>query len=107
LAILTLISDIGYNNHDLSRFRLRVRQQLPGAELEIINAAVARHDIAEAAYVLDCVLPDFPPDTVHLVDIRADLNAFGPGLVARVKDQWVIAANNGLLSLLYFKSEKV
>ncbi|MBI1222021.1 MAG: hypothetical protein GC180_05400 [Bacteroidetes bacterium] len=100
MATLTLISDLGVDNYDLARFRHRLKQELSGSDFEMISASVSRHDVSEAAYVLDAVLMDFEADSIHIVDVESDMKKFGPALVARIQDQWVITANNGLLSLL-------
>ncbi|HCS19969.1 MAG TPA: hypothetical protein DIW47_05305 [Bacteroidetes bacterium] len=100
MATITLISDLGVDNHHLARFRHKLKKEMPGTDFELITASVSRHDVVEAAYVLDDILLDFEPDTIHIVDIESDMQQFGPALVARVHNQWVIAANNGLLSLL-------
>src|SRR5690606_38626580 len=42
-----------------------------------------------------------------LLDMEADMHQFGPALLAQVKDQWVITANNGFLSLLKNQVGKV
>lgn len=100
MATVTLISDLGVDNHDLARFRHRLKKEVLGVDFELITASVARHDVIEAAYVLDDILLDFEQDTIHILDIESDMHEHGPALIARVQNQWVIAANNGLLSLL-------
>gem|GEM_PF-418821 len=100
MATVTLISDLGVDNYDLARFRHRLKKEMSGVDFEMITASVARHDVVEAAYVLDAVLPDFEADTIHIIDVESDMEVFGPALVARIQNQWVISANNGLLSLL-------
>lgn len=107
MTTLTLISDLGAQNHDLARFRNRLKKEMKGVDLEIINAECDRHDLVEAAYILDAVLPDFERDTIHIVDVDTDMHSLGPALMARVNDQWVISANNGFLSLISHTPEHI
>lgn len=100
MATVTLISDLGVDNYDLARFRHRLKKEMSGVDFEMITASIARHDVVEAAYVLDAVLSDFESDTIHIIDVESDMMRHGPALVARIQNQWVISANNGLLSLL-------
>ncbi len=100
MATITLISDLGSKNHNLARFRQRLKREIGGSEFELVTADITRHDVGEAAFVLDSVLDEFEEDTVHIIDVESDMHALGPALAARVKNQWVIAANNGMLSLV-------
>ncbi|MDX5320882.1 MAG: SAM-dependent chlorinase/fluorinase [Bacteroidota bacterium] len=77
-----------------------MKKELSGVDFEMITGSITRHDLNEAAYVLDAILTDFEEDSIHIVDVESDMKKFGPALVARVQNQWVISANNGLLSLL-------
>lgn len=107
MATITLISDLGVDNHDLARFRHRLKKEVPGVDFELITASVARHDVLEAAYVLNAILSDFEEDSIHIMDVESDMIKFGPALIARVKNQWIISANNGLLSLLGFDLDSI
>lgn len=107
MATITLITDQGTGNPDLARFRYKLRNQLPGLDFELITAEVSRHDVSEAAYIVDSVLKDFLPETIHIVDVESDMHLHGPALLARVNNQWVICANNSLLSLIKHEKEQV
>lgn len=100
MSTISLISDIGFNSHNLSRFRQRFKKVLPGHDLEIIKADISRHDIGEAAYILESILPEFEDGSIHIVDVDPDLFRFAPALYAKIGEQWIITANNGLVSLL-------
>ncbi len=100
MSTVSLISDIGSQSHALARFRMRFKRELPHLELECIKTDVQRGSISDAAFVLDALLPEFPAGTIHIVDVESDLHLFGPALFGKVKNQWVVCANNGLLSLL-------
>lgn len=100
MSTVSLISDIGSESHELARFRMRFKRELPDLHLECVKTNVQRGSISDAAFVLDALLPEFPAGSIHIVDVESDLHRFGPALFGKVKDQWVICANNGLLSLL-------
>lgn len=84
----------------MARFKHRLKQELSSTDFEMISGSISRHDVTEAAFVLDAILGDFEPDSIHIVDVESDMLRHGPALVARVQEQWVITANNGMLSLL-------
>lgn len=96
---ITIISDLGGQHPALTVFKAQVKAQT-NAEVAIAKADVYRKNLLEAAYLLDYLIQLMPASSIILADIRNDLFAFGPPLLAKINDHWILTANNGLLSVL-------
>ncbi|MGL4347758.1 MAG: SAM hydrolase/SAM-dependent halogenase family protein [Chitinophagaceae bacterium] len=102
---ITLTSDMGNQNPALAVLRSTLLDRLP--EVNIIDIT---HDIPlgmhiEAVYHLKSSLYYFPKNSIHvvLVDLFHNLDSFL--LIAQYKNQYYIAPNNGILSMLLKKEE--
>jgi len=75
-------------------------RRAPGLQLIDITHAVPAQDVARGAFLLAEAAPWFPPGTVHVVVIDPGVGTARRGLVARCRDQIIIAPDNGLVTLL-------
>lgn len=79
-------------------------QNAPQANVVDINHQISRCDMEQAAYVLAYAARYFPPETIHLVGIEEEnADRFAgrpPYIVARMNQQYFIARDHGLLSLM-------
>lgn len=100
MPIITLTSDLGYEDPYLALVKAKILTQLPDAQIIDISHSVNPYDIAEAAYIVKSILSDFPKDTIHIVGIDTRSIDTIEHLGIRYRNQFILAANNGLLSLI-------
>ena len=100
MQILTLTTDLGLRDFYVPSVKGRIYAQLPNVNIVDITHQVKPFNLAEAAFILGNAFHDFPSHTVHLVSIESDFDSQGEFILAFVHDQYFIAKNNGLISLL-------
>lgn len=101
MSILTLTSDLGENNFGLAAFKANAQIRFP----EDIIIDLFHHneifDIESIAYQVLGALNTFPKDSIHIVYSRYTTSK-SDLLIIKLLGQYVIAPNNGIVSLLYF-----
>lgn len=75
--------------------------------MHIIDLAhnIGRHSVSRAAFILKNSWRDFPDNTIHLIGVDSECNGKVKHLIAEIHNQYFIAADNGLLSLVFEPSE--
>ncbi|MEX2595754.1 MAG: SAM-dependent chlorinase/fluorinase, partial [Salibacteraceae bacterium] len=84
----------------LALVKAKILTQLPDAHIIDISHNIANFDIAEAAFILKMVLDEFPKDTIHIVGVGSQDVDKIEHLGVRYKNQYILTANNGFLSLI-------
>jgi len=98
--LITLTTDLGIRDFYLASIKGRILTQLPDAQIIDINNSVTQHSVLEAAYVLKNVLRDFPDGTIHIVGVGAGAINDIEHLIIEYRNQFIVTANNGLISLI-------
>lgn len=101
MHLVSLISDYGTKEYYLAYLKATLYSEVPEAKLLDITHDVPMDDLGMAAYQLRSAMVAFPPNAIHLVCINENLYSDLGILIARKKDQWIVAPNNGFLYLLY------
>ncbi len=73
----------------------------PGARIVELSHSIARHDVLEAALMLERCTPYFPRDTIHLVVVDPGVGTARRGLAARLGAQWFVGPDNGLITQMH------
>lgn len=100
MPIITLTTDLGTEDHYVALVKAKILSQLPDAQILDITHSVNPYDIAEAAYILQSILQDFPKDTIHIVGVDARSVDTVPHLGIRYKNQHILTPDNGIFSLI-------
>jgi S-adenosylmethionine hydrolase len=86
-------------DHYLPMVRGTLYSLLPNAILCDINHNIAPGNLAQAQFIFNNSFLSFPSGTVHLV-LVTELPKSGRWLAAQVKNQFIVVADNGFLSIL-------
>ncbi len=99
--IITLLSDFGYQDNFVAVAKGILLQHLPHAHLIDLNHSVEPFHLQQCSYLLKSAYLYFPAQTVHLslFDIMRQVPA--SLLIAKVEEQYIISADNGLLPLTF------
>ncbi len=106
MAIITLLTDSGENDHYVAAIKAKIMSINPGVRVMDITHKIASCDIAHAAFVLRSLFRDFPKGTVHLVGVHATGNRGDSPIALQLEDQFFIGADNGLFGLISEKSHQ-
>lgn len=100
MPLVTLITDFGYNDYYLGALKGVLLAKIPTLQLVDISHEVAPYDIIEAAYILKNCFEFYPADTLHVVCVNNDSKEHIDYLLVNAKNQWILAPDNGFLSLI-------
>ncbi|MCL5670292.1 MAG: SAM-dependent chlorinase/fluorinase, partial [Acidobacteria bacterium] len=79
----------------------------PDATIVDINHHVNSYDIFDGAYSLSQSYHVFPPGTIHLVVVDPGVGSERRPIIVQSKDYRFVAPDNGVLSLVYEREERV
>jgi S-adenosyl-L-methionine hydrolase (adenosine-forming) len=96
--IVTLTTDFGLSDHYVAAMKAVLIRECPAARLIDVTHAVPRHDILCASITLERAIDGFPKDTVHLAVVDPGVGTDRRLLIAKIKDQFVVAPDNGLIT---------
>jgi S-adenosyl-L-methionine hydrolase (adenosine-forming) len=100
MAIVTLLTDSGENEHYVASIKAKILSINPGIGTLDISHRIAPCDIAHAAFIIRNVFRDFPPATVHLVGVHSTGNRGEEPIALQLEDHYFVGSNNGLFGLI-------
>lgn len=100
MAIVTLLTDSGENDHYVAAIKAKILGINPGIGTVDLTHHVAPCDIAHAAFVLRSLFRDFPAGTVHLVGVHATGNRGDQPIAVQLEDHFFVGMDNGLFGLV-------
>ena len=100
MAIVTLLTDSGENDHYVAAIRAKLISVNPGLRIEDISHNVKPADIGHAAFVLRSVFRDFPVGTVHLVGVDSVGGRDEAYIALQLEDHYFVGCDNGLFGLI-------
>jgi len=100
MSIITLTTDFGSKDYALAAVKGRIFSDLPLINLVDISHQIAPHNIIEAAFIINASYPNFPKNSIHIIGISAEQTVENKHIVAKIKGQFFIGADNGIFSLL-------
>lgn len=100
MAIITLLTDSGENDHYVAAIKAKVLRVNPGINLIDITHRIEPCDIGHAAFVLRSVFREFPPGTVHLLGVHATGDKGDVPIALQLEDHFFVGADNGIFGLI-------
>ncbi len=98
--IVTLTTDFGTGDHYVGTMKGVVLSRCPDARLIDISHDIPSFNIYAGAYAIDQAAPFFPSETVHLVVVDPGVGTERKPILVETGDQFFIAPDNGVLSLV-------
>lgn len=96
LPIITLTTDWGNRDFFVGKFKGKLLSLIPDARIVDITHEIEAFDIRAAYFVVKSACLDFPPNTIHIIDVNTTDSLETPSIVVRCKDQYFICVDNGL-----------
>jgi S-adenosylmethionine hydrolase len=106
-SIITLTTDFGVSDHYVGTVKGVMLGINPQAQLVDISHLVQSHDVLDGALTLAQAYPYFPAGTVHLVVVDPGVGSTRRPILAVTGKYSFIAPDNGVLSLVYEREERV
>jgi len=100
VALITLTSDIGQQDYLVGAIKGELLQLYPGFSVVDISHQLLPFNYPQAAYVTRNAIKNFPPHTYHLVLVNLFENKPEQLLLAYHNQQYILCADNGLLTMI-------
>ena len=105
--IISITTDFGEDDHFVGVMKGVILSINPDATIIDINHQVNSYDIFDGAYSLWQSYHVFPPGTVHLVVVDPGVGSERRPIIVQSKDYRFVAPDNGVLSMIYEREERV
>ena len=100
MPLLTLTSDIGSRDYLVSAIKAQLLQINSDFQVIDISHNIPPFNYPQAAYICRSAIKNFPPFTFHLILVNLFDNKPEQLLLAYHKDQYLLCADNGLLTMI-------
>lgn len=94
--IITLLTDFGYDSGYVAQMK-GVAAGITDANIIDITHEVKPHNVREAAFILQSVVPYFPVGTIHVVVVDPGVGTDRKGIVITSRSHVLIGPDNGVL----------
>lgn len=105
--IISITTDFGEDDHFVGVMKGVILSINPDATIVDINHRVNSYDIFDGAYSLSQSYHVFPPGTIHMVVVDPGVGSERRPIIVQSKDYRFVAPDNGVLSLVYEREERV
>lgn len=100
MAIITLTSDIGYQDYLAGAVKGQLLKINPGFQLVDITHQISPFNYPQAAYICRNAIRNFPEFTFHLILVNLFERKPDQLLLAFYQNQYILCADNGLLGMI-------
>jgi S-adenosylmethionine hydrolase len=105
--IVTLTTDFGTNDHFVGAVKGVILEIVPEAAIVDITHAVQAFDVLDGAIAISQTYSYFPTGTVHMVVVDPGVGTTRRPIIASSDGYHFVAPDNGVLSMVYAKEERV
>jgi S-adenosylmethionine hydrolase len=105
--LITLTSDFGNSDHFVGTMRGVILSIHPEAQMVDLCNSVSSFDVLDGALTLAQAYRYFPSETIHLVVVDPGVGSARRPLLVTTEKYFFIAPDNGILSLVLEKEERV
>jgi S-adenosyl-L-methionine hydrolase (adenosine-forming) len=106
-SIITLTTDYGTNDHLVGAVKGVILKINPDATIVDITHNVAPFDLLDGALAIGSAYSYFPPRTIHVVVVDPGVGTERRPLLVSGENQYFVAPDNGVLSLVYEREENI
>jgi S-adenosylmethionine hydrolase len=106
-AIITLTTDYGTNDHLVGTLKGVILKINPEVTIVDITHNVAAYDLLDGALAIGSAFAYFPPRTIHVVIVDPGVGTERRPLLVTGDNQYFVAPDNGVLSLVYERDPSV
>jgi S-adenosyl-L-methionine hydrolase (adenosine-forming) len=100
MQIVTLTTDFGAGDYDIGAMMGVIWNIAPGTRIVDLSHDIERHNVRQAALLLERSTPYFPAGTIHVVVVDPGVGTHRRQIAAQLGDQWFVGPDNGLVTLM-------
>ncbi|NLE04918.1 MAG: SAM-dependent chlorinase/fluorinase [Crenarchaeota archaeon] len=94
-----MTTDFGLKDPYVAEMKAVIISICPEAQIIDVTHNIEKFDVREGAYILSCIVPYFPANTIHIAVVDPGVGSKRRALVIQTKQGFLIGPDNGLLSL--------
>lgn len=106
MKVVTLTTDFGAGDYDIGAMMGVIWGIAPQVRIVDLSHDIERHNVRQAALMLDRTAHYFPMGSIHVVVVDPGVGTGRRPLVARLGEQWFVGPDNGLLTLMQRRANK-
>ena len=106
-AIITLTTDYGTDDHLVGTLKGVILKINPDVTIVDITHRVPPFDLLDGALTIGAAYSYFPPKTIHIVVVDPGVGTDRRPLLVSGQNQYFIAPDNGVLSVVYEREENM
>ncbi|MCZ7552228.1 MAG: SAM-dependent chlorinase/fluorinase [Anaerolineales bacterium] len=99
-SFLTLTTDFGQGDFDAGVLAGVIWSIAPAAQIADLSHEIERHNVLEAALLLERCTPYFPAGTIHVVVVDPGVGTQRRAIAARLGAQRYVCPDNGIITLV-------
>ncbi|GAA0559294.1 SAM hydrolase/SAM-dependent halogenase family protein [Chitinophaga japonensis] len=100
MSIITLTSDIGYQDYLVGAIKGQLWQDCPGCHVADISHHISPFNLPQATYICKSAFAWYPPGAFHMVLINLFDRKASHLLLAQWQGQYIACADNGLITMI-------
>ncbi len=100
MPLITLTSDIGFQDYLVGAAKGRLLQINPSFTIADITHQLPPFNYTQSAYICRNAIKNFPPHTYHIILVNLFEHKTENLLLAFYEDQYILCADNGLLTMI-------
>lgn len=92
---------MGHRDFYLSAVKGAIVSQCPDASIIDISHDIAKHDVAQASFIIKNAYPNFPKDSIHIIGVNPETTTETSYLAVYANGHYFIGPDNGIFSLIF------
>ncbi len=105
--LITFTTDFGNSDYFVGAMKGVILSINPDVRMVDISNSIQSYDLLDGALTIAHAAACFVADTIHLVVVDPGVGSSRRPIVAEIDKQFFVAPDNGVLSLLYEKAERI
>lgn len=105
MTVVSLTTDFGTGDGYVAAMKGVICRIAPQARILDISHSIPPQDVRTGGFVLRRAVPYFPPGSIHVAVVDPGVGTPRRPLAARLDDQYFIAPDNGILTVLFDEAE--
>ncbi|WP_292008207.1 SAM-dependent chlorinase/fluorinase [Chryseobacterium sp.] len=102
MSIITLTSDFGNLDYRVSAIKGKILSLNPEVSIVDITHQIQAYNLIQSSYIVRNAYKHFPKGTIHILSVDSFFNKSRKNILYQADGSYFIAADNGLLSLIFF-----
>lgn len=102
MPVITLTSDFGITDYRAAAMKGKILQLNETLQVADISHQIDAYDLQQTSYIIRNAYPYFPKGSVHIIAVDSFYSRHQKALICKANDQYFIAPDNGVLSLIFF-----